>query len=77
MIDIIMHKATILSLPDNLISVLAKVPDDRGKNIFALPPTKTAEFEVTNRYESSEKQTKTFTVYIPSVIFQRNKVRSS
>jgi len=47
-----------------------------GKNIFALPPTKTAEFEVKNRHEGAEKNiTKTFRVHVISVIFQ-NKVRS-
>jgi len=45
------------------------------KNIFALSPTKTSEFEVKNRHESAKKTKPKHLGCVTSVIF-RNKVRS-
>jgi len=52
-----------------LISGIARVPTSGDKTIFALPPTKTAEFEVKNRRKSAEEAKSLHLLFVTVLLF--------
>jgi len=54
-----------------VISGIARIPTPGDKTIFALPPTKTAEFEVKNRSKSAEEAKALHLLLVTSVYFSK------
>jgi len=55
--------------------LVAVHPVTEGENIFAPPPTKTAEFEVKNLRKNAEEAKAEHLLFITSVIFRSNTMR--
>jgi len=54
-----------------VISGIARVPTPGDKTIFALPPIKTAEFEVKNKRKRAEKAKALHSLFVTFVYFSK------